>query len=105
MASGKVFGSARSERRPLGETAIESKGTPGVEEAAARKLEWIWQFAACSDRSRAPRRVKFRNGSEERLRIGMPRAGEQFIARTDLDDIAQIHDRHPMRDVTYEAKV
>src|SRR5471030_1705700 len=45
-----------------------------------------------------PRRVGNRHRTHEFFRVGMPWSFEHRAAWPDLDDLPEIHDRHPMAD-------
>ena len=41
----------------------------------------------------------------KRLGVGMQRVAEQFVARGQLDHLAQVHHRHPVGDMLHHAQV
>src|SRR3954471_9863583 len=50
---------------------------------------------------------RIRNGHrrQQGLSIGMSRSAVDVVPRADLDDLAQVHDRHPVGDVTHDGEV
>src|SRR6266849_6995607 len=49
--------------------------------------------------------VRDRNRREQRAGVGMARPPVQLPARSDLDDLAQVHDRYSIRDVFDDREV
>jgi hypothetical protein len=50
-------------------------------------------------------RIELGRGGEEGRRVGVGRAREQPLGRADLDDRAEIHHGHPMRQVAHHAQI
>jgi len=50
-------------------------------------------------------RIRHWDGREQGLGIGMAGMREQLVGRADLDDLPEIHDGDPLRDVAHDAKV
>jgi hypothetical protein len=50
-------------------------------------------------------RVRDRRGAHERARVGMPGHLVQRVARRDLDDLAEVHDRYLVGDVSNNGEI
>ena len=69
------------------------------------QVERARQFAPRRRRPRAPAGIELGRGVEQRLGIGMPRRGEELFRRSDLDHLAEIHHRDPVRDVAHQTQI
>lgn len=73
----------------------------GVEAAACGRINRTGDIALQENALALPfqGRVGNGDGGEQGLGIGMHRAGIQLGAQVDLDNLAQVHYRHPMGDI------
>src|ERR1700722_14058775 len=77
--------------RLFGSAAIEHKRTSRVKTATARRIDRAWDVTLQDDRGTADGRVRHRHRRQQRLGVGMLRAGENLFPRRDLDNLAEIH--------------
>src|SRR6476646_5784579 len=104
MAGRRVTWGDLSESWPRSAAELHDVRTARVEAAAGRRVAGAWHIAdqrkklslACSH---------FRNGGEQRLRVGMARRRKQGASVPNLDDLSQMHRRDPVADVPDNAEV
>ena len=77
------------------------------ESATGRRVHRARNVALEHDAPPAPFAIGVRqgNGREQRLRIGMGGALVDPVRGADLDDAAEIHDRHATRDMTHDCEI
>ena len=84
--------------RRLDPASLLSGGAAGVEAAARGRVERAGQLALEHDALAAMLGIEDRIGGEQGRRIVMGRTVEDGAGRAELDDLAQIHHRHPIGD-------
>ena len=77
---------------------VDCHMTPWVKGAAAWGVCRAGNVSAKDDSGPSPIHHRIRDGyrREQRNGVGMERIGVELIARSDLNDLSQIHDRHPV---------
>src|SRR5262245_54309317 len=96
MAGSDLPGRALAQERPLRPAAVERLRAARVERTSRRYVERAGQLAADGIDDRAPGRIEFRRGLEQRRRVGMRRLREQPLRLGQLDDRTEIHDGDAM---------
>ena len=104
MASAQVTGRDLAQGRDLGRAARHRERTAGMKVAPARRLEGRGNLAPDSCEGPAPG-VQPGHVCEQRLRVGMVRPAEHLLDRRLLNDPAEIHDDHPVREVLDYAEI
>src|SRR5712691_2128716 len=80
-------------------------GATRFEAAARRRVDGIGRIARQRRLLATAVGVHRRHGTEQRARIGMPRAGVDALHGTQLDDLAEIHDEDAVADVLHAIEV
>ena len=100
------------QRRLLGPADLLGLPAPGVESARGRRPQRARHVAFQPDAlpafplaRRAAERLGHRNRRQQRHRVRVPRLGVQLVPVGDLDDLAQVHDRHPVADMPDHGQV
>ena len=85
--------------RLLGPAAVEDIRAAGMKTAALGRIGRARHLAFQDDALPCRTRLGHRDGRQQRFRIGMHGRGEDISLWRELDDLAEIHHRHAMRDV------
>src|SRR6266446_4268725 len=93
MASDVVAGEDLADLGLLLGAALEGVGAAGVEAAARGRVDRARHIAFEDDALSRRLWVGDRDGREQRLGVGVLRAGEEGALVGELDDLAEIHDR------------
>src|SRR6185369_10256542 len=101
----EMTGHAIVERRLLGGALRLCVGTAGAEAAARRRIDGTGHIPFKQDPRPLQPRLGHRDRREQRLRVRMARALEQRALVRQLDDLAQVHHRHPCRDMAHHRQV
>jgi hypothetical protein len=80
-------------------------GTARVEDAAGGTVERGRRLAGEGEPRSPAGRVSGGDGGEEGLRVGVERPPEDLGGGTGLDDLPEVKDRHPIRDMTDHGKI
>jgi hypothetical protein len=79
--------------------------TAGAKAAAGWGIEGAGNGTLQDDPLPAGIAIHHRHGGHQCLRVGMGRLGKDLIRRPLFDDLAQVHDGHPVADVVHDAQV
>lgn len=78
--------------------------TTRMEVAAWRRVEWAWNFTGNRGETLFPG-FDARDLGEQRARVRVIGAAEDFFGRSGFDNAAQIHDQHSVGEMLDDAKV
>src|SRR5882724_9109293 len=73
--------------------------TASMKTTTGRRIDRAWDVAGQDAAFFSSCRIRHRHGLKQRFGVRMLRPGEDGFLRRDLDDLAEIHHRHPMADV------
>ena len=107
-ASGAGGAAAAADQRRLGRLAdVGGEPAARVEPAAGRRVDGAGHVALEHDLLAGGRQVGVGDGHgrQQGLGVGVHRPLVQLLGRRDLDDLPQVHDRDPVRDVPDHAQV
>src|SRR3954470_4890868 len=105
MAGGEMAVALRLQRRlDLGAHGLRERAAR-AEPAAARRVDRARDVAAQHDARRLPPRLRHRNSGKQSLRVRMQRPREEVGRCRVLDDLAEVHDGYPVRDVSDDREV
>lgn len=76
-----------------------SNRAPWVKSTTSRRIRGTWNVALENDPLPSPSRFRERNGRNQRLCVGMLWAFGDDSRVTNLDQLPEIHDPHPIADV------
>src|ERR1700686_889253 len=93
------------ESRLLYAAAIKDIGASGVKAAALGRIDRTRYIALQDDPLSRRSWLGDRHRGEQRLGVGMFRRAENLPLAPDLDDLAEIHHRHPMRHVLDDGEI
>jgi len=105
VAGDVVAGEDLAHLRLLLRAALEGVGAAGVEAAARGRVDRARHVALQDDALARRLGVGNRDRRQERLGVGVLRAGEEGALVGELDDLAEIHDRDAVADVLDHRKV
>src|SRR6516162_7898130 len=105
MAPRPLAGCDLGELRRLDAATFDRIAAARMEIAAGWRMRGVGDLALQDNALRAQARVGLRHGREQRLGIGVARPGVEIARRRDLDDLAHIHDRHPVADMLHDAEI
>ena len=96
-------GIKRTKERLLLPANFSGVGTARVKAAACGRIGRAGYIAFEDDAPARPfpARIRNRHGRQERPRVGVQRIVENLIARAQLDDLAEVHNRHAVADVAH----
>ena len=81
------------------------RAAPLIETAVVGRIQRAGHAAFEDDALPPGLRVGHGYGREQRVGVGVLRSVEERVAAGDLHDLAHIHDRHPVADVTHHGQV
>lgn len=105
MAGCDVADAQRARLGHLAAAALEETRTASVKSAATRRIDRARHVALQDHAAARDAGLNGRHGRKERTRVGVGRRAKGALARSDFDDLAEIHDRDAMGHVLDDRQV